>query len=35
MESMAHLNKYSAAAMMKYDAHGATDITGFGLVGHA
>jgi selenide,water dikinase len=35
MESMAHLNKNSATAMMRHQAHGATDITGFGLLGHA
>lgn len=35
MESMAHLNKNSAKLMMKYQSHGATDITGFGLLGHA
>lgn len=35
VESMAHLNKYAAGLMHKYKAHGATDITGFGLRGHA
>ena len=35
MESMAHLNKDTAKLMKKYDCHGATDITGFGLLGHA
>jgi selenide,water dikinase len=35
MESMAHLNKNSAKLMMKHQSHGATDITGFGLLGHA
>ena len=35
MESMAHLNMNSARLMMKYKSHGATDITGFGLLGHA
>ena len=35
MESMATLNKDSARLMRKYKAHGATDITGFGLLGHA
>ncbi len=32
---MAELNARSAAAMLKYDVHAATDITGFGLAGHA
>ncbi len=35
MESMATLNNQSARLMRKYKAHGATDITGFGLLGHA
>ena len=35
MESMAHLNKDTAKLMRKYNCHGATDITGFGLLGHA
>ena len=35
MESMAHLNKNTATLMKKYGCHGATDITGFGLMGHA
>ncbi len=35
MESMAHLNKNTATLMKKYKCHGATDITGFGLIGHA
>ena len=35
MESMAHLNRNSAIVMEKYKSHGATDITGFGLLGHA
>ena len=34
-ESMCRLNKDSAKLMKKYQSHGATDITGFGLVGHA
>lgn len=33
--SMARLNKTAAELMAKYKAHGATDITGFGLLGHA
>lgn len=32
---MATLNSYAASLMKKYNAHGATDITGFGLLGHA
>jgi len=32
---MASLNKTAAELMVKYKAHGATDITGFGLLGHA
>jgi selenide, water dikinase len=33
--SMKQLNAAAAAAMLKYDVHAATDITGFGLIGHA
>jgi len=33
--SMATLNRVGAEAMQKFDAHGATDITGFGILGHA
>ena len=32
---MAELNAATATAMLKYDVHAATDITGFGLAGHA
>lgn len=32
---MSELNAASARAMLKYEVHAATDITGFGLVGHA
>mmetsp|Transcript_23475 Transcript_23475/g.24449 ORF Transcript_23475/g.24449 Transcript_23475/m.24449 type:complete len:295 (+) Transcript_23475:215-1099(+) len=35
VESMARLNKKAAELMVKYKAHGATDITGFGFYGHA
>ena len=35
MDSMARLNRTGARLMHKYNAHGATDITGFGLLGHA
>ncbi|XP_066284979.1 inactive selenide, water dikinase-like protein [Branchiostoma lanceolatum] len=32
---MSKLNRTAAKLMHKYNAHGATDITGFGLLGHA
>ncbi|XP_019647454.1 PREDICTED: selenide, water dikinase-like isoform X2 [Branchiostoma belcheri] len=32
---MSRLNRTAAKLMHKYNAHGATDITGFGLLGHA
>lgn len=35
MDSMARLNRTAARLMHKYNAHGSTDITGFGLLGHA
>lgn len=35
MDSMARLNRTTARLMHKYSAHGATDVTGFGLLGHA
>lgn len=35
MASMARLNRTAARLMHKYNAHGATDVTGFGLLGHA
>jgi selenide,water dikinase len=31
---MAQLNAQTAAAMLKYEVHAATDVTGFGLAGH-
>ena len=34
-DSMTTLNKRGAEIALKYDVHGMTDITGFGLVGHA
>lgn len=34
-DSMSRLNKNAAMLMHKYGAHAATDITGFGIVGHA
>lgn len=33
--SMARLNRTAALLMRKYEAHGATDVTGFGILGHA
>ncbi|RKP09158.1 selenide [Thamnocephalis sphaerospora] len=33
--SMARLNQTGAELMHRYDAHAATDVTGFGLIGHA
>ena len=35
VNSMKMLNADAAAVMLKYDAHAATDITGFGLMGHS
>lgn len=35
MFSMATLNRTAASLMHKYQAHAATDVTGFGLLGHA
>lgn len=32
---MSTLNMYAASLMKKYQAHGATDVTGFGILGHA
>lgn len=34
-ESMTRLNKNAAKLMHKYHAHGATDVTGFGILGHS
>jgi len=34
IESMAHLNKAAAEAMVEVGVHAGTDITGFGLLGH-
>ena len=33
--SMLTLNRRACEAMLQYDVHGCTDITGFGLIGHA
>jgi selenide,water dikinase len=35
LESMGRLNRNGARLMHKYKAHGCTDVTGFGLLGHA
>jgi len=35
VESMTRLNRAAAAALHAHGAHGATDVTGFGLLGHA
>ena len=35
MESMATLNRNAALLMRKYASHGATDVTGFDILGHA
>jgi selenide,water dikinase len=35
IEQMARLNDRAAAAMLAHGAHAATDVTGYGLVGHA
>jgi selenide, water dikinase len=35
VQSMSMLNAAAASAMLKRDVHAATDITGFGLIGHA
>ena len=34
-ESMLQLNREACEAMLQFDVHGCTDITGFGLLGHA
>lgn len=35
MLSMAHLSRNAAKLMHKYKAHACTDVTGFGILGHA
>lgn len=35
VQSMATLNLPAAHLMKKHNAHGATDVTGFGMAGHA
>ncbi len=34
-ESMLMLNRAACEAMLEFDVHGCTDVTGFGLIGHA
>jgi selenide, water dikinase len=35
LESMLTLNRRACEEMLRYDVHGCTDVTGFGLIGHA
>lgn len=35
VESMLTLNRTACEAMLAFDVHGCTDVTGFGLIGHA
>ena len=35
IESMLTLNRCACEAMLHFDVHGCTDVTGFGLIGHA
>jgi selenide,water dikinase len=35
IESMLVLNRAACEAMLQFDVHGCTDVTGFGLIGHA
>jgi selenide, water dikinase len=35
IESMTTLNRAACEEMLRYDVHGCTDVTGFGLMGHA
>jgi len=35
IESMKTLNRQACEAMLSFDVHGCTDVTGFGLLGHA
>jgi selenide,water dikinase len=34
IESMLKLNREACEAMLRFDVHGCTDVTGFGLIGH-
>jgi selenide,water dikinase len=33
--SMLSLNRYACEAMLRFEVHGCTDVTGFGMIGHA
>jgi selenide,water dikinase len=35
VESMLTLNRQACEAMLEFEVHGCTDVTGFGLIGHA
>ncbi len=35
MQSMLTLNRHACEEMLRFDVHGCTDVTGFGLIGHA
>jgi selenide,water dikinase len=35
VQSMLALNRAACEAMLRFDVHGCTDVTGFGLIGHA
>jgi selenide,water dikinase len=35
VQSMLTLNRAACEAMLRFDVHGCTDVTGFGLIGHA
>ena len=35
VDSMLKLNREACEAMLAFDVHGCTDVTGFGLIGHA
>jgi len=35
IDSMLALNRAACEAMLRFDTHGCTDVTGFGLIGHA
>ena len=35
IDSMLTLNRRACEAMLAFDVHGCTDVTGFGLIGHA
>ena len=35
VDSMLKLNRETCEAMLRFDVHGCTDVTGFGLIGHA